>query len=231
MTTANETPGAAYETHRSTLNSAQSTVFSKGPAHYSPEKGGSARGPYLGRLHADANKGTEGPGPGTYASSSTLQPAGGAKFGPPSPTRTPKPNEMEVRRAVVTRSWLLGIDGAARRGGAAAGQPANTRMLWPLLQCKLHPPPPQKASNHARRRDVMRHPTRTRASAGAGPGRAQPQLRRAVGAGGGQLLQHGRQHPHRLHQHGAQHARTRGVRAAVARPVRAGLSGCLGLRA
>ncbi|KAG2422691.1 hypothetical protein HXX76_015855 [Chlamydomonas incerta] len=96
MTTANETPGAAYEAHRSTLNSAQSTVFSKGPAHYSPEKGGSARGPYLGRLHADANKGTEGPGPGTYTSSSTLQPAGGAKFGPPSPTRTPKPNEVEV---------------------------------------------------------------------------------------------------------------------------------------
>ncbi|KAG2485065.1 hypothetical protein HYH03_016162 [Edaphochlamys debaryana] len=94
VTTAAETPGAAYEL-RSSLASA-GTVFTKGAAHYAPERGGNAKGPYIGRLHDDAFKGIESPGPGSYPTGTTLQGSGGAKFGPPSPTRTPKPNEVDV---------------------------------------------------------------------------------------------------------------------------------------
>ncbi|EFJ48205.1 hypothetical protein VOLCADRAFT_91334 [Volvox carteri f. nagariensis] len=95
VSTALQTPGAMYDIP-SMPPPSQVTVFPRGPAHYNPEKGGNSKGPYIGRLHEDAHKGIDSPGPGAYPAASCLQPAGGAKFGPATPSRTPKPNEVEV---------------------------------------------------------------------------------------------------------------------------------------
>ncbi|KXZ42521.1 hypothetical protein GPECTOR_139g677 [Gonium pectorale] len=95
VSTAAATPAAIYDLPSMPRPEAVA-VFSKGPAHYSPEKGGNAKGPYIGKLHADSLKGIESPGPGAYAAPGCLGTAGGAKFGPASPSRTPKPNEVEV---------------------------------------------------------------------------------------------------------------------------------------
>ncbi|GFR42961.1 hypothetical protein Agub_g3959 [Astrephomene gubernaculifera] len=95
VSTASATPAAIYDIP-SMPQPSQVTVFPRGPAHYNPEKGGNAKGPYIGRLHSDAVKGIESPGPGAYAAPTCLHTAGGAKFGPANPSRTPKPNEVEV---------------------------------------------------------------------------------------------------------------------------------------
>ncbi|GLI64513.1 hypothetical protein VaNZ11_007779 [Volvox africanus] len=95
VSTAAQTPAAVYDIP-SMPPPSQVTVFPRGPAHYNPEKGGNAKGPYIGRLHEDAHKGIDSPGPGAYPAATSLQTAGGAKFGPSAPSRTPKPNEVEV---------------------------------------------------------------------------------------------------------------------------------------
>ncbi|KAJ9528468.1 hypothetical protein QJQ45_020361 [Haematococcus lacustris] len=68
-TTALETPSAA---HYSPVDPATvrpavpSMVFGTGPRTYAPEKGSSAAGPYLSRLHEESALGATSPGPGAY---------------------------------------------------------------------------------------------------------------------------------------------------------------------
>mmetsp|Transcript_9744 Transcript_9744/g.20781 ORF Transcript_9744/g.20781 Transcript_9744/m.20781 type:complete len:577 (-) Transcript_9744:1287-3017(-) len=63
-TTAAATPGAVYDLPGQLDTRAQK--FGSGPRIYSPEKGPASAGPYISRLHEDAMKGTNSPGPGSY---------------------------------------------------------------------------------------------------------------------------------------------------------------------
>ncbi len=95
------------------------------------------------RLHADANKGIESPGPGSYALATTLHNAGAGKFGPPSPSKANKhqvgqaphfsPSRTNPRRCrrelglgrVVDMSGV-GTSGRVSRAGATAPSRAGT---------------------------------------------------------------------------------------------------------
>lgn len=80
------------------------------------------------RLHEDANKGIDSPGPGAYAASSSLHSAGGAKFGPASPTRTPKPNEVEVPGPGAHNPNFGAL--SVRPSASAFSMGANLRTDW-----------------------------------------------------------------------------------------------------
>ncbi|GLC40093.1 hypothetical protein PLESTF_001929800 [Pleodorina starrii] len=127
MSTANATPGAKYDIP-SMPPPAQVAVFPRGPAHYNPERGGNAKGPYISRLHEDGFKGIDSPGPGAYPAPTSLQTAGGAKFGPAAPSRTPKPNEVEVPGPGAHNPNFGAL--SVRPTAAAFSMGANLRTDW-----------------------------------------------------------------------------------------------------